>query len=587
MIKVVLAGNDRMFDCVFLNAISIATRTKEEVEINFLTLDLSKYDKRFISLTKEHEELIQSTLKKLNSKVSFKTIDVSELFWKYMGKDKYIKYSYTPYSLLRLLIGYIPSLTGNVIYLDCDTMLASDINEFSKIDMTDTEICACRDILGKFWINKYYFNAGSLLFNVDLCRETKLFEKAIKIFETHHHAFGDQSALNHAVTKLKYFPGREFRFNEQREMKEDTVVKHFCQGMKWTPYFHVFNYKQTDFFSVHYRLKIHQFDNDIAIYKKAIEEKNHQNNDVSDEPILVVKNLVKKYGELTAVNNISFEVKRGSLFGFLGVNGAGKSTTINIIASILSKNDGKIFVDGLDLDDHVQEIKSKIGIVFQNSVLDENLTVWENLLIRSKFYDLSKKEREERLDSIITTLNLYPILKQPVGKLSGGQRRRVDIARAMLHNPKLLILDEPTTGLDPKTRIDVWKLVDKIRQEKNMTVFLTSHYLEEADQATDVIIMDHGNIIAHGTPTELKNDYSENYVLVYREQSEDFEKAIKGYKFIYSEDNLAYTVTVKTTQDAFKFIETFRDIIPDFEVKKGNLDDVFINVTRKVDGGKK
>ena len=224
------------------------------------------------------------------------------------------------------------------------------------------------------------------------------------------------------------------------------------------------------------------------------------------ECILKIEHLTKTYGEKKAVDDISFEVAKGSLFAFLGINGAGKSTTINIICSILGKNSGKIFVEGYDLDENPYEIKRDIGIVFQTSVLDKELTVKQNLEIRTAFYSLTKEESKKNIEDIIELLELRPILGQSVRTLSGGQLRRVDIARAMVHKPKLLILDEPTTGLDPKTRLNVWALIDKIRKETGMTVFLTTHYLEEADKATDVVIMDKGKIIAHGTPVELKNN---------------------------------------------------------------------------------
>ena len=235
------------------------------------------------------------------------------------------------------------------------------------------------------------------------------------------------------------------------------------------------------------------------------------------EYALVIEHLCKNYGEVKAVNDISFTVEKGSLFAFLGLNGAGKSTTINIVCSILQKDGGKIFVDGYDLDENPFAIKNDIGIVFQNSVLDKELTVKENLEIRTAFYSLSKAEKKENIALIVQLLELEPLLNRPVKNLSGGQMRRVDIARAMVHRPKLLILDEPTTGLDPKTRLSVWSLIDKIRTETGMTVFLTTHYLEEADKATDVIIMDKGNIIARGTPNALKNAYASDSVVVYSE----------------------------------------------------------------------
>ncbi len=303
----------------------------------------------------------------------------------------------------------------------------------------------------------------------------------------------------------------------------------------------------------------------------------------SENCALKIEELEKTYGELKAVNGISFEVAKGSLFAFLGINGAGKSTTINIICSILQKDGGKIFVNGKDLDEKPFEIKRDIGIVFQSSVLDKELTVKQNLEIRTSFYCLSKEEKKRNITEITELLDLQPILNRTVGKLSGGQMRRVDIARAMVHRPKLLILDEPTTGLDPKTRINVWSLIDKIRQETGMTVFLTTHYLEEAEKATDVVIMDKGNIIAHGTPNELKNKYSTDSLYGYMERDARFESELskQSVKFDYNVERGAYRISVEDTAAAKKILADFGGYLKDIEIVKGNMDDVFLNVTGK------
>ena len=303
--------------------------------------------------------------------------------------------------------------------------------------------------------------------------------------------------------------------------------------------------------------------------------------DLETEDILIVENLVKTYGELKAVNDISFSVRKGSLFAFLGLNGAGKSTTINIICSILGKDSGKIYVDGFDIDKKAMAIKSMIGIVFQNSVLDKELTPRENLTIRAGFYGIRGKVWKERLEKLTNMLDLGSFLDRPVSKLSGGQKRRVDIARAMVHDPRLLILDEPTTGLDPQTRIAVWNLVNSLREKTGMTVFLTTHYMEEAEKATYVVMMDKGNIIARGTPTELKNQYSGDYVLVYAKKDEAWEELLKGASlpFRYNTDGKYYRILVTSSNQAIDFLEKHRDKIEDFEVKKGDMDDVFLNIT--------
>lgn len=303
----------------------------------------------------------------------------------------------------------------------------------------------------------------------------------------------------------------------------------------------------------------------------------------NSETALKIEHLSKSYAELKAVNDISFSIEKGALFAFLGINGAGKSTTINIICSILKKDSGKIYVDGYDLDENPAIIKSEIGIVFQTSVLDKDLTVKQNLDIRTSFYSLGRKEKERNISDIIRLLELEPILNKPVKNLSGGQMRRVDIARAMVHRPKLLILDEPTTGLDPKTRLIVWSLIDKIRTETGMTVFLTTHYLEEAEQATDVVIMDKGCIIAHGTPVELKNKYSKDYIVNYSDKDEELEQKLqsRNYEYLYDEEHRAYKIFIRDTVDAKSIIKEFDSYLKDIEILKGTMDDVFLNVTGK------
>ena len=303
--------------------------------------------------------------------------------------------------------------------------------------------------------------------------------------------------------------------------------------------------------------------------------------DFPGEDILVVQKLRKKYENFYAVDGISFSVHRGSLFAFLGQNGAGKSTTINIICSILRKDSGKIYVDGLDLDRHSYLIKREIGIVFQNSVLDKELSPRENLTIRAGFYNIRGEVWKERLKKLVEMLELSSFLDRPVGKLSGGQKRRVDIARAMVHEPKILILDEPTTGLDPQTRISVWNLINELREKTGMTVFLTTHYMEEAEKATDVVIMDKGRIIAQGTPTELKNRYSGDYVILHSPNDERLEQLLKesGLSYRYNEDGQCYLLLVSSAKEAIDFLKNNEEHIHDFEVKKGDMDDVFLNIT--------
>lgn len=312
------------------------------------------------------------------------------------------------------------------------------------------------------------------------------------------------------------------------------------------------------------------------IFNKKNEEYN-----LDDNYILEVRDLVKRYGNFVAVNNISFKVKKGSLFAFLGLNGAGKSTTINIITSIIIKNSGKVFINGRDLDRESYKIKSEIGIVFQNSVLDGALSAKENLQIRSRYYGIKKNEWKERERILIDMLDLSSFYDKPIAKLSGGQKRRVDIARAMVHNPKLLILDEPTTGLDPQTRVSVWNLINMLREKTGMTVFLTTHYMEEAEKATYIVVMNKGSIIAEGTPNELKNTYSSDYLILHsRREKKTDDILIQDYSYIYNNDLHFYKIKMKDTLSALNFLKMHPEY-SDFEIIKGNMDNVFLNITEE------
>lgn len=300
---------------------------------------------------------------------------------------------------------------------------------------------------------------------------------------------------------------------------------------------------------------------------------------IDKDCILQIDHLSKSYGDLKAVDDISLKVKKGSLFSFLGMNGAGKSTTINIICSILKKDSGKIYVNGYDLDKDVNKIKEEIGIVFQNSVLDNDLTVYQNLKVRASFYGFSKKEEKEKINNIVNLLQLNEILDKPINKLSGGQKRRVDIARSMIHNPKLLILDEPTTGLDPKTRLMVWNLINEIRNKTGMNVFLTTHYMEEAEESTYIVIMNKGKIISEGTPLELKNKYTSDYIKAYLDKNEQLEELLNKDKIQYSYfvENNFYKIYIKNSEFSVGLLNKYKDYIKDFEILKGDMDDVFLN----------
>jgi ABC-type multidrug transport system ATPase subunit len=584
MVNVVYCGNAKMFDGVLLSIISMARRSKEKLRVYFLTMEFSSINPDFFPMDADQASIIDKEMKKYNPNNEFILVDCGDIYYKYIGENPNEYSAYSPYTILRLIVDKIPKIPNKIIYLDCDTMINGDINELHKIDIEGHEFGVVHDYMGRIRLKKDYFNAGVMLLNIPEIKKTGVFDKSLELIKTKKMMFSDQTVLNKFKTNFIYLPCG-YRFNEQRSLRRNTIVKHFCKGIRRIPFFKVYNIKQWEQDKVHRELKIRAFDEDYKEFnslKKSLKNReNARMRRAYHDYIIYVEHLKKYYGDVKAVDDISFRVKRGSLFAFLGENGAGKSTTINIISSILNKDSGMVNIDGYDLDKESNAIKTELGIVFQNSVLDKDLTVEENLKTRINFYDMGKKEKAERLKSIYDLLDLRPILKRPVRKLSGGQRRRVDIARSMLHNPKLLILDEPTTGLDPNTRLTVWALIDSIRKATEMTVFLTTHYLEEADKASDVIIMDHGKIIAEGTPTQLKNLYSSNYVLVFAPRTTKLDEAFKKYDYTYIKDSSCYKISIKEISKIMTFLETNHDLIKDFEVKKGDMDDVFLNVVNK------
>ena len=298
--------------------------------------------------------------------------------------------------------------------------------------------------------------------------------------------------------------------------------------------------------------------------------------------IIKIENLNKSFGDVKAVQDLSFEVRKGELFAFLGVNGAGKSTTISIMCGQLKKDSGNVIIDGCNLDSNTDNVKNEIGVVFQNSVLDQMLTVYDNLECRAALYGIFGKDFKQRLDTLTELLDLKELLKRTVSKLSGGQRRRIDLARALIHEPKILILDEPTTGLDPQTRKNIWKGIDDLRKQSGMTVFLTTHYMEEAADADYVIILDGGKIAAKGTPLELKNNFSGDYITLYNLNEDEIKQLGVSYKKMPN----GFMVFVPDTATATELIIKNPQLFKDYEITKGKMDDVFLAATgKKLSGG--
>lgn len=300
------------------------------------------------------------------------------------------------------------------------------------------------------------------------------------------------------------------------------------------------------------------------------------------EPIIDISHLSKAFGDVRAVQDLSFQVRRGELFAFLGVNGAGKSTTISILCGLLKKDGGRATVCGESIDHGPGQIAERLGVVFQNSMLDAPLSVMDNLRSRAALYGITGKAFRARLDELAAQLDFGDLLNRTVGKLSGGQRRRIDIARALLNRPEILILDEPTTGLDPQTRSLLWNVVSDLQRRENLTVFLTTHYMEEAADADYVIILDSGRIAAEGTPLALKNAYAGDFITLYGLTEAEVTSLGLPYEALPD----GWRVAVHDPAAATELILHHPQLFRDYEITKGRMDDVFLAVTgRTLTGG--
>lgn len=299
------------------------------------------------------------------------------------------------------------------------------------------------------------------------------------------------------------------------------------------------------------------------------------------EEAIKVKHLKKYYQEVKAVDDISFSVARGEFFGFLGVNGAGKSTTINMLCTLQKPTGGEAWVNGLALGKDDEAIKKHIGVVYQNNCLDKMLTVKENLLLRGSLYETDSRKLKKNLDYVTEILGLSDVLKRPFGKLSGGQKRRCEIARALMHTPDILFLDEPTTGLDPATRKSVWETVHMLQKEMKMTVFLTTHYMEEAAKADHIGIMSRGHFVEYGTPFSLKETYAKDKLHLIPADNEEIQKCLKAHQLEYTMGEEGILVKIDNTMAALPLLDEMKGSLQGFEVIQGTMDDVFLNVTEE------
>lgn len=297
--------------------------------------------------------------------------------------------------------------------------------------------------------------------------------------------------------------------------------------------------------------------------------------------IIEVSGLSKSFGNVKAVNDISFHVEKGALFSFLGTNGAGKSTTISILLTLLKQNAGEIKVKGYTVGKQDDKIRQEIGVVFQDSLLDPLLTVEENLKIRASFYDMSKEEKIKAIRRVTAITGLQSFIKRPYGKLSGGEKRRTDIARALIHTPSILILDEPTTGLDAGSRKSIWNTISQLQKETKMTVFLTTHYIEEAANSDYVVVIKAGEIVAKGTPEQLKNDYASDFLLITAIDNREMRNILSEEKIEFKEEKSLFHVPLTETKSAIPILVKHADFISSFEVRKSSLDDVFIAINGK------
>lgn len=298
--------------------------------------------------------------------------------------------------------------------------------------------------------------------------------------------------------------------------------------------------------------------------------------------IIEIKNLCRQFDKFVAVDNISFTVKQGELFAFLGTNGAGKSTTISMICTLLPKTSGSIIVDGFDTDKEAAKVRSRLGVVFQTNVLDDLLTVGDNLNTRARFQGLCGDELHCRINELRDVFGLSDIWKRPFGKLSGGQKRKCEIARAILNKPEIIILDEPTTGLDPQTRTAIWKLIRDMQTQQGMTVFLTTHYMEEAAAADNVLILEKGGICAEGTPDTLKSKYGKDTLKLRFPNSEEGMKQLRAMGYTAKQKADYVSLSIEDSHEALKIVNSLDDFL-DFELIKGNMDDVFLTVTGRTE----
>ncbi len=299
------------------------------------------------------------------------------------------------------------------------------------------------------------------------------------------------------------------------------------------------------------------------------------------DKIIEVTALQKAYGTVRAVKGLDFYVERGKLFAFLGPNGAGKSTTIDILCTLLKPDAGEVMIDGHRLGKDDAAIRASIGVVFQDHLLDPLLTVEENIRTRGGLYPHAKSSINTAIRRAAAATGIEDFISRPYGKLSGGQKRRADIARALVNTPRVLFLDEPTTGLDPQTRRSVWDSIQTLQRETDLTVFLTTHYMEEAAEADYVVVIDDGLIAARGTPVELKARYASDQLRLTPTDTAGLLAALDQRQVAYTRVANQVIIKLGSTMEALALLENVKVMLSGFEVLGGTMDDAFIGITGK------
>ncbi len=300
-------------------------------------------------------------------------------------------------------------------------------------------------------------------------------------------------------------------------------------------------------------------------------------------PIIIVENLVKKFGAITAVDTISFEVEEGTIFGFLGPNGAGKTTTINILCTLLAPTSGRTLIAGYDCMKHPAQVRKAIGIVFQDTTLDKDLTAAENLSFHAYLYNIPKGERRKRVDDVLAFVDLYDRRNDLVRKFSGGMKRRLEVARGLIHQPRVLFLDEPTLGLDPQSRTNLWEFITRLPAQHNVTIFMTTHYMEEAEVCDRIAIIDHGKIIAMDTPEELKKMVGGDVVSITTTDNESARSDIENvFKMsVAQKENALYMTCSRGDTCIPELIRALGDRVQSVRIQRPTLNDVFLKLTGK------